>query len=49
MPGQKKWCEYCHINLPYDKKAIQEHEATNRHIQNQKKHIKYQRIKIQQE
>lgn len=49
MPGQKKWCEYCRINLPFDKKAIQEHEATLRHTQNQKKAIKFQRIKIQQE
>lgn len=44
--GGKKWCEFCRINLPYDKKAIEDHEATRRHIQNKQKHIKYERIKI---
>lgn len=48
MPG-KKWCEYCRINLPFEKKAIQDHESTRLHIQNKQRHITYERIKIMKE
>lgn len=46
MPG-KKWCEYCRINLPYNKKDIQEHEETRLHLRNKQKTIQFQRIKTQ--
>ena len=46
--GGKKWCEYCRINLNYNKKEIQEHEQTRLHLQNKQRHIKHERIKIQQ-
>ena len=46
--GGTKWCEYCRINLPYNKKDIQAHEETRMHLQNKQKAIKFERIKIQQ-
>ena len=46
--GGKKWCEYCRININYNKKEIQEHEQTRMHLHNKQKTIKYDRIKIQQ-
>lgn len=45
----KKWCEYCRINLPYNKKDIQEHEETRLHLQNKQRAIKFQRMSIQRE
>jgi len=40
MPG-KKWCEYCRINLSYNKKDIQEHEETRLHLRNKQKSIQF--------
>lgn len=47
--GGKKWCEYCRINIDYNKKAIQEHEETRLHIQNKDKQIKFDRHKLRKE
>ncbi len=45
----KKWCEYCRINISYNKKDIQDHEQTRLHLQNKQRTIKFERIKKQQD
>jgi hypothetical protein len=45
----KKWCEYCRLNLNYNKKDIQDHEATQTHIKNKANFVKFERIKFKME
>ena len=45
----KKWCQYCRVNIDYNKEAIRRHEETRLHVQNKEREIKHQRREAKKE